>query len=448
MQTSSSELPENYCYYAFQGYSTHPHGRTRPCCFSREDTVTFMPSVDVTKYPMFVFESERFKRAENINEFINDERIMAARKALLKGEQPNACKECFNLEKNGIRSFRQTFNEIYDSNIDKTLANVNKQTGYLDSKAITYLDISLGNVCNLKCRSCNPWASHRWLEEGPTVPHTDWDHTAYVVGEMSSKDPWFIDAFKTGFFDSVLPNVKVINFIGGEPLVVTEHYDWLEHIIKQGWSSNIELHYNTNGTTIPKRLLDIWDKFKGVVLSLSIDAIGDLAYYVRYPSKWKIIEKNVQKLAEFSKSRTGVIVHTHATLSMLNLHDLPNVLDWCKNNYDTWHYTWEFGNHGYQNCLPHFNIVNWPRWLHIRNLPIEQKTIMNKMLDEQYEKFSSCNLPDWEKHSIENIKNLKNLLNEQQNEDDWKIFIENTRASDNFRNVNIKDYIPWTNDLI
>jgi hypothetical protein len=231
-------------------------------------------------------------------------------------------------------------------------------------------------------------------------------------------------------------------------LVVDEHYTWLEHIIEKGWSQNIELHYNTNGTTIPDRLLDIWDKFRGVVLSLSIDATDDLAYYVRFPSKWKIIKRNIEKLKKFSKTRTGVIVHTHVTISVMNLHDLPNVLNWCKENYDTWHYTWDWGNHGYQNCLPHFNIVEYPRNQHIRNLPEERKKLMNDMLEQQHAKFKNAALPDWEQWAVDAILGLKNQLNQEPNEGDWQKYINNTKASDRFRKVNILDYIPWMEEYM
>ena len=30
---------------------------------------------------------------------------------------------------------------------------------------IVYADIRLGNMCNLKCRMCNPYASNQWLDE-------------------------------------------------------------------------------------------------------------------------------------------------------------------------------------------------------------------------------------------------------------------------------------------
>ena len=231
-------------------------------------------------------------------------------------------------------------------------------------------------------------------------------------------------------------------------MVVKEHYDWLEHIVEMGWSQNIELHYNTNGTTIPDRLLDIWDKFKGIVLSLSIDAVGDLAYYVRFPSKWKIIDRNIEKLKQFSKTRTGVIVHTHVTLSVMNLHQLPEVLGWCKNNYDTWHYTWDWGNHGYQNCLPHFNIVEYPQNLHIRNLPDERKSLMNTMLEEQHNKFLNAGLPEWEQWAIDAIIGLKNQLNQEPIEGDWQKYINNTVASDRFRKLDILNYIPWMKEYM
>lgn len=443
MQTKSDNLPKNFCYLSMQGYSTHSHGRSRPCCFSRVGTNEYMPDVKIDN--IYEWQHHNNNNSKDIKEFINDSTISDIRAGLLRNEKPAGCSGCFELEDQGIRSFRQTWNEIYEDHIDTTLKHVD-ENGVLDPQAITYLDISLGNICNLKCRSCNPWASHRWIEEGPTVPHTDWDKTAYHIAKVSSVNPWFIKAFEEGFFDEVLPNIKVINFIGGEPLVVEEHYAWLEHIIEQGWSKNIELHYNTNATTIPDRLLKIWDQFKGIVLSLSIDAIGDLAYYVRFPTKWRVIERNMTKLAEFSKTRTGVKVHTHVTLSLLNLHDLPNILQWCQDQYTSWNYEWDWGVHGYQNCLPHFNIVDHPQHLHICNLPDERKVLMNTMLEEQHSKFKNADLRDWEQWAVDNIINLKNVLNQPQNETHWQHFIDNTNASDKFRKIDIHDYIPWIKD--
>ena len=448
MQKKLDNLPENYCYYAFQGFSTQPHGRARPCCINVMKTKTYMDHVAVEKYPNNY--AKDIIKTSNIQEFINDPAIMQLRQEMLENKKPASCERCWKLEDVGIKSFRQIQNDIYADNIDTSLKYFDKN-GYADKAAITYLDISLGNICNLKCRSCNPWNSHRWLEEGETLPHYHYNDYDRTTCDLSSNNPWFIKAFKDNYFDDVLPNVTAINFLGGEPLVVKEHYDWLEHIVEKGWAGNIGLFYNSNGTTIPKRILDIWKNFKSVNLALSLDAVGDLAYYVRYPSEWKIIEKNVHKLKEYSKIYKNFFVQTHATLSCLNVHDIEALFNWCLKQYETWHFvdeeTWK--HNGYQNALPHINIVEEPSFMHMKHLPKEIKIELIKKIDILYRKYNNNSIiPEWEKHSVNNLLSLQNLLKEDQNPEQWKKFIEATRASDKFRNISIVNYIPWMEKYI
>jgi hypothetical protein len=448
MQTESDKLPKYFCYYAFQGFSTQPHGRARPCCINVMKTKTYMNHVDVEKYPNN-YASEVIK-TNTIEEFINDPAIMQLRKDMLENKKPSSCERCWKLEDVGIKSFRQIQNEIYKDNIDTSLKYIDN-LGYSKKQAITYLDISLGNICNLKCRSCNPWNSHRWLEEGDVLPHHRYNDYDRTTCDLSSNNPWFVEAFKNNYFDDVLPNVTAINFLGGEPLVVKEHYDWLEHIVEQGWATNISLFYNSNGTTIPKRILDIWKNFKSVNLALSLDAVGDLAYYVRYPSDWKMIEKNVKKLQEYSKTYKNFFVQTHATLSCLNIHAIEELFDWCIEQYKTWHFvdeeTWK--HNGYQNALPHINIVEEPSFMHIRHLPDVVKNHIITDLDRLYQKYSNNSIiPEWEKHSIENLRSLQNLLKEQRDPKEWQKFIDVTNVSDRFRNVDIKSYITWMENYI
>ena len=436
-----------YCYFAMHSFSIHAHGKARMCCVGKDDSQAYLKGennlIDLRQVLR-----RKHTVEDNIGDFVNNPTLTNIRKEMLEGTRPEACKRCWNLEDNGIQSFRQIQNITYKDFINQDLSNVSED-GKIDIEEIKYLDITLGNVCNLKCRTCNPWASHRWIEEGPVLPYIDWSRHAYATGRLSSDDPWFIKAFKDGFFDKVLPNVNAINFLGGEPLVVKEHYDWLEYIVERGWSKNIKLFYNTNGTTLPKRLLDIWQEFQCINLGLSIDAIGDLSYYVRHPSKWHVIENNIKKLAEYAKEHKNVFVQTHVTLSSINLHDLPNIIDWCRKNYDTWHYQYSdgrryWGNYGYQNCLPHFNIVEYPYYFHIRHLPDEIKLELSEMIDRQYEKVTQWDLKEWEKIFANNLLGIKSTLNLDRDETEWMKFIENTKASDKFRDVSILDYVPWS----
>lgn len=443
------EIAETYCYFAMHSFSIHAHGKARTCCVSRDNsTNTFIEGKQVNKISIDqILINKKYNSAANLESYINDPVLMATRSSMLRGEKPEVCSRCWKLESHGIKSFREIQNETYKNNIDKNISHVDID-GKLDISGIKYLDITLGNICNLKCRSCNPWNSHRWIEEGPHVPHVGWRNTDYQTGRLSNENPWFRNAFKTGFFDDVLPNVDAINFLGGEPLVVDDHYDWLNYISEKGWSKNIKLFYNTNATTFPDRLFEIWKSFKEIHLGLSIDAIGDLAYYVRHPSKWHVIEKNMKKLAEHSYRAKNIFVQTHVTISCLNLHDMPNIIGWCKENYDTWHYQNNNGqryswNYGYQNCLPHFNIVEYPDYLNIKHLPEELKIKLSTMLDDQYKRVMSWKLKPWEETFANNMLGIKSALNQPRVESEWTKFIEITEASDKFRNLKITDYIDW-----
>ena len=48
-----NKFSDTYCYYAMQSFSSHPHGRSRPCCFSKVHTTTYMDGTDLEKYPAY-----------------------------------------------------------------------------------------------------------------------------------------------------------------------------------------------------------------------------------------------------------------------------------------------------------------------------------------------------------------------------------------------------------
>ena len=77
-----------------------------------------------------------------------------------------------------------------------------------------------------------------------------------------------------------------------------------------------------------------------------------------------------------------------------------------------------------------------------------KKMQLDKMLTQQYLKYKNSDMPEWESASLENIKGLKNILGQKRDEIEWNKFLENTEVSDNFRNVNIVNYIPWMEKYI
>ena len=54
--------------------------------------------------------------------------------------------------------------------------------------------------------------------------------------------------------------------------------------------------YNSNITRIPEEALELWPEFRKVSVCASLDGIGPVNEYIRHPSKWEEIEKNLRFL--------------------------------------------------------------------------------------------------------------------------------------------------------
>ena len=86
----------------------------------------------------------------------------------------------------------------------------------------------------------------------------------------------------------VLQHVEFFEFTGGEPFMIQNHFKILEHCVEKGYAKNQHIHYNTNGTQLPpKKIFDLWSKFKRVEIAFSIDDIGKQFEYQRYGADWK-----------------------------------------------------------------------------------------------------------------------------------------------------------------
>jgi pyruvate-formate lyase-activating enzyme len=381
--------------------------------------------------------------ATDVNDFINDKKIIEIRQDIAHGKRNKHCYKCWDLEDAGMISPRQLGNQAHTNKQSDSSVS---ETGRIENNQVEYLDITLGNICNLKCRSCSPSCSHTWIAEAKAMPIYDLPMNYLAKTERLVKDPWFVTAFETKFYDPILPTVKIINFLGGEPLVVKEHYDWLQHMIDQGWSHRIELRYNTNGTIIPKKILDIWKRFKKVILSISLDAVGPLAYYVRYPSKWSDIQENVKRLKEHCMVNNNIRIQVHTTVSSLNIMDLDSMIDWCVDTYREWHAS---GLSNFESLFPHINVVTYPEYLAAKHVPDDIKAKMIAVINGIYEKYKNVSeLESWQIEKLNSIKNLTSIVAESADQQQWSKFLEVTRQSDAYRKVDIKDYIEWTKDYL
>lgn len=267
----------------------------------------------------------------------NSEVMKETRRDMIAGKRSEHCVRCNREDDSGFQSRRWLDLKRYwkDFDIDDAIANT-KEDGSIDTEEYPLLDLDLrlDNTCNLKCRMCGPTESHQWYTEWVKTSGFNkfkaYDHTVNL--EMKGNRAHIVGKSPYGWSDRVdvadilqkdAPNLKIIYMSGGEPLIINQQYELLQKYIDSGASKNLELDYNTNFTNIPQRALDQWKEFYQVNIGGSVDGVGAVNDYVRYPSKWKQIKENIKKLdTQTGDNVTCWITYTWQILNVLSVTDL------------------------------------------------------------------------------------------------------------------------------
>lgn len=245
-------------------------------------------------------------KTKDLKNFGSDKNYVSIRKSMLSGELlPQHCSSCYRLESQGITSARQQetvewANRLGLSTVDDLVK--------ISSPA--YYEIRPSNKCNLQCRMCSPADSHLIEKEYRTLGLLT--NTA-----RANKN-------STGFDIVDFDNVKKIYVAGGEPTIMPEFYEFLDRCIDQD-QTNIEILVNTNGTKLSQRFKDQLQHFSNFHFVFSIDGLGDLNHYIRWPSNWNMIVDNLQYLRHRSHKVT-----VNTTVSIYNisrLHQLFGFID-------------------------------------------------------------------------------------------------------------------------
>jgi hypothetical protein len=213
-----------------------------------------------------------------------------------KKEKVKGCDECYHKEENNMSSSRTLYHS-YNHILVKELP--------------TMLDLDFSNFCNLKCVMCSPTRSSEWAKE-----------TKKDIDSISKISIDLIEDLAT-----ISDNVVEINLQGGEPSIMKEYEYYFDLLNKKSILKNINLQVITNITNVNTRFYDMLKHFKNVRLGVSIDAFGKANNYIRWPSKFEQIEKNLIKLSNLDNNVKVEILNSLNILSMFNYKDF---LFWCK----------------------------------------------------------------------------------------------------------------------
>jgi sulfatase maturation enzyme AslB (radical SAM superfamily) len=128
--------------------------------------------------------------------------------------------------------------------------------------------------------------------------------------------------------DKVVDQLRYIEFTGGEPFMIQEHFDMLQGLVDRGIAGNIEIHYNTNGTQWPEQGEAIWKHFKTVEIAFSIDDVGERFEYQRSNAIWDEVLGNIEKFKQLRARNSNIQLQVCTTVNVFNVYYIEQVADW------------------------------------------------------------------------------------------------------------------------
>jgi len=366
-------MSKTFCPLPWIHLATRPNGDVRVCCTANasgagkeDDKTAGLVKQDGVAMNL---------RDHTIEEVWNSEHMRRTRLQMLNDEIPESCRKCFYEESKGIVSKRQWETEVWKErlDIDSIVAKTDDQGNI--PVDIPYFDLRLGNVCNLKCVMCSPHDSSSWIKEWKLL------YPKYTNKELKRDQSWdenfdYTWYKKGSFLESMKDQaqyIKELYFAGGEPLMIPEHYNILQFMVDEGYAKDCCLRYNSNGTELNEKLFVLWASFKEVTFNFSIDAYGEKNDYIRYPSQWNIIEKNLQIL---DSCGSNIRINIASAVQLLNVSYIDELAEWKASQQFSKINLMPFGG-----GLISTHLVYFPSYLNVRVLPQELKLFTKQKLE-------------------------------------------------------------------
>jgi radical SAM protein with 4Fe4S-binding SPASM domain len=281
-----------FCIYPWIHIHAYPTGEAYPCCHAE-----MKPGVVGNC------------RTQTLAEIWQGEPMQKLRSDMLNERENAACTRCYEQEAAGFFSGRRSANKHHGHHIKKLESNPFE---------LTYWDIRFSNLCNLKCRSCGHIFSSQWYQDQAKLAGPEWklNNSVLNYAGRNEQDMW-------QQLEPHLDYVEQIYFAGGEPLLMEEHYNILEELLRRG-RRDVRLIYNTNFTHTDlkgRSVFEYWKQFHSVAVGASLDAMGTRGEYIRKGTDWAQVEQNRRDMLEICPE---VDFYISPTLSIMNALHLPD----------------------------------------------------------------------------------------------------------------------------
>ena len=268
----------------------YPDGKAYPCCLADYD------------HPVGSL------KENTMEEVWRDKPMQQMRQNMLENKPCVECTKCYEQEESGFFSMRNSSNQTFGHHIKESLNS--------NELKIRYYDIRFSNLCNFSCRSCGDIFSSNWTKE----------YKEYGWLPKDAPNVTYAGRFKTDIWEQTLPHVpyfQEVYFAGGEPLMMQEHWDLLDELIKQD-RTDVKLVYNTNFSETEfkgRDVFEIWKEFDEVSVGASLDASYARGELMRKGTKWSQTVANRERMLTVCPD---VDFYISSTLSIMNSYHIPD----------------------------------------------------------------------------------------------------------------------------
>jgi len=229
----------------------------------------------------------------------------------------------------------------------------------------------LDNICNSACQSCNAGLSTK-------------------IGSLESKNYPRVDNYDL-FQRLPQDRITELDVNGGEPTASKNYKKVLTEL-----PANVKIvRMNTNGSRMIKEIEDVLKRNIMVIVTMSLDGMGNVHDYVRWPIKWTDYKKTVDAYKDLQKQYKLLQLDFWTTVSCLNIKTLPDIVNFAKNK-----------------NIPH----DWAF--------LEQPSVLNVKYENKFTRLAKSMSPKEIAVDRNNDKELEDFISRQ----------------DALRKINIKDY--------
>ena len=230
----------------------------------------------------------------NYETMVNSEWLKDTKNIFAEGKFPKECIRCEEIEilNSSIKSIRQEAIEEDKKQIKED---------YLIA------DIMLDNICNSACQFCYASISTK-------------------IGSLHSTN--YVIHDNTEYFKELpLDRIVQLDITGGEPSNSKNVKNLLNNL-----PPNVQsIRFNTNCSSFMDELANLLNKKIKLSITVSIDGIGKVHDYVRWPIKWDTFYKTLLEYKKFAMDNPELInVNLWSTINSLNINDLENINNFAK----------------------------------------------------------------------------------------------------------------------